>query len=735
MWGRPDNQALVRASKETATAPFTAAPHEDILHLLIQVALLLLAARALGEVARRFNQPAVVGELLAGILLGPSLASSVIPAFGQWMLPQSALQGYLLEVIGLLGAIFLLLMTGLETDLQLIRRHARTAMGVSFGGVLVTFSSGFVLGQLLPESLLGTQHSRLVFALFVATSMSISAIPVIAKVLIDLKLMRRDIGQTILAAGMSDDTAGWILLSIVAGLASGEAVTAGSVLTTVGSVLAFMIVSFTLGRVVVRQLLNFVQDRIASPYRLLTLVVVLTFAWAAVTQALNLEAVLGAFVMGVLFGQMRRLPDEVHSRIESMSVGVFSPVFFGVAGLKVNLQSLFEPRLLLIALAVIAVASVGKVAGTYLGARLIGKRDHWTALAYGAGLNARGAMEIIMATIGLQLGILGQDMYSIIVVMAMATSLMAPTALRFVLKRVKPDEQEALRLRNEELSEDSLIANVHRVLFPVRGPRPGKKRPEPRAIESYVLDRLGEDLAVTLLNVARPGEKADGQAYLADLTDGFANGNVTRRVIESNSAVDAILDEAQKDYDLIVLGASEASGTDEVVFNRIVDQVVRMAPCPTLVVKGASTPEAWPPKRILVPSEGTAASRHAAELAFALAKGGASRVSLLNVVVEQQAPYRMNDGGAAQQRQLAAAYQIVNNLRELGEARGVNPDTEVRVAPDTVSAILEVAANLGHDLIILGTDLRPGSERLYLGPRVEQILAASKVPVIVINAG
>lgn len=687
----------------------------------------------MGEIARRVNQPSVVGELLAGILLGPSLLSSVFPAFGHWMLPQSETQGYLIEVVSLLGAIFLLLMTGLETDLQLIRRHARTAVGVSFGGILITFSSGFILGELLPESLMGGQHARLVFSLFVATSMAISAIPVIAKVLIDLKLMRRDIGQTILAAGMSDDTTGWILLSIVAGLASGEAVTAGSVLSTVGSVIAFMVVSFTLGRLVVRHALNFVQDRVGSPYRLLTLVMVFTFGWAAITQALNLEAVLGAFVMGVLFGQMRRLPDEVHDRIEGMSVGVFSPVFFGVAGLKVNMQNLFEPRLLLIAITVILVASLGKVAGTYIGARVIGRRDHWTALAYGAGLNARGAMEIIMATIGLQLGILGQDMYSIIVVMAMTTSLMAPTALRFVLRRVKPDEQEAQRLRNEELSEDSLIAHVHRVLFPVRGPRPGHERPAERAIESYVLRQLGEDLSVTLLNVARPNEKPAGQAHLSAIAAGFDNGEVTRRVVESDSPVDVILDEAQKDYDLIVLGASEESGTSEVVFNRIVDQVVRMAPCPTMVVKGAASPEAWPPKRILVPVDGTVGSRNAAELAFALAKDGASRVSLLNVVIREQGPYRLDASGAAQQRQLAAAYQIVNSMRELGEARGVNPDTEVRVASETSTAILAVAEQLGHDLVILGTDVRPGSERLYLGPRVEQILAASKVPVIVMN--
>src|SRR5690606_22728748 len=146
-------------------------------------------------------------------------------------------------------------------------------------------------GQLLPDRLLAEDSSRLVFSLFVATSMSISAIPVIAKVLIDLNLMRRDIGQTILAAGMSDDTTGWILLSIVAGLASGATVTAGSVLTTIISVAAFMVVSFTAGRWLVRHLLNLVQDRLTTPNRLLTLVVVMTFAWGAITQALNLEAV------------------------------------------------------------------------------------------------------------------------------------------------------------------------------------------------------------------------------------------------------------------------------------------------------------------------------------------------------------------------------------------------------------------------------------------------------------
>lgn len=227
------------------TTPFTAAPHHDVLLLLVQVSVLLLAARALAELAQRLGQPSVVGEILAGIVLGPSLLSGLVPAVGAWIVPQDQLGGYLLELVSLIGALYLLLITGLETDLGLIRQHARTAIGVSFGGILLTFSTGYLLGRSLPSEL---------------TAMSISTIPVIAEMLMDMNLMRRDIGQTIIAAGMSDDTTGWVLLSIVSGLASSGRVDASSVLSSVGKVAIFMAVSFTVGRWLVRRALDFVQE-------------------------------------------------------------------------------------------------------------------------------------------------------------------------------------------------------------------------------------------------------------------------------------------------------------------------------------------------------------------------------------------------------------------------------------------------------------------------------------------
>lgn len=715
---------------------FSAAPHHDVLVLVLQIALLLFVARALGEVAQRLNQPSVVGEILAGIILGPSLLAGFFPELGEWIVPQNETQGYLLEVISLIGAMFLLLITGLETDIRLIKRHARTAMGVSGGGIIITFATGFVLGQNLPDFLLADNNERLVFSLFVATAMSISAIPVIAKVLMDLNLMRRDIGQTIIAAGMSDDTIGWILLSIVAGIASGESVTAGSVLYIVGSVLAFMIVSFTVGRWFVKKVLTYVQDEVKSTDRLLTLVVVLTFLWGAITQALNLEAVLGAFVMGIIFGTMPRLPDEVHHKLESIALGVFAPIFFATAGLKVNVINLMEPTLLIITGIVILIASLGKIAGTYIGARFIGGKDHWTSLSFGAGLNARGAMEIIIATIGLRLGILSQDMFSIIVVMAMATSLMAPSALKWVLGKVKIGAEEEERLKKEEMEAESIVAGIHRVLLPVRKRDEEPEKLSVQSIEAQLLGLVGEDneLSVTLMTVVDEPRKKECEQYLSELGELFEGFEVTIKVVTDQKPDEAIADEAQKDYDLLILGATEKKPGRRHLFSSFIDYIVRVAPCPVMVVQPFGVSENWHPKRILVPTNGTNAAKNAAELGFLLAqKGDNCEVTGLNVMEDISTsgrPYKISDSVS---KQKTFSDDIVKEFKERGEAYNVKTEGLVEQGQEVEKKVINFARDNDIDLMILGTNVRPGSHRLYLGPRVENILEAAECPVVVFN--
>lgn len=708
---------------------FGAAPHDDILMLLIRMAVLLVAARLGGWLAQRLDQPAVMGEILAGVVLGPSLLSGVIPWVGGVMLPQNPVQGYLLEFVGFLGATFLLIITGLEIDLPLIRRHARTAVGIAAGGMVTSFTAGAVLGSLLPDSLLADPTQRTVFVLFIATAMAVTAIPVLAKVLIDLKLMRRDIGQTIMAVGMIEDTFAWILLSVILGLAGGVALTVLGVLGAVGKIVLFMGLSFTAGRWLLSKALDFVQDRMSGPDRLLSLVVAAALVWGAVAQAIGIEAVLGAFVVGVLFGTMRRLPAAVIAKLHSVTMAVFAPIFFALAGLKVDLPALLNPQLLPAALAVILVANVAKIGGAYLGARLRGQ-GHWRALAFGSALNARGAVEIIIATIGLFAGILSREMYSIIVLVAVTTSVLAPLMLRALMPKLTPDADEQARLELEELSAESPMARLQRVLLPLRL-RPGVDASR-HCVEAFLLDRIGADLAVTLMTVAAPGDKASGVAFLNAIAEDFSELELTRRVVESTTPIEEILEEAGKDYDLIVLGATEGNGRD-VLFSPLVDYVVRMGGVPSVIVKGRERAERWPPRKVLVPSNGSFSSRQAAELAFALVRGDESVV--LVHVLERLADSHRLEAGEMYERQVENARTSLADLQEVGRTLGVEAETRIDEGGSVVEAILRAAEDEVADLIVLGTEVRSGSDRLFLGPRVERILSEASCPVLVVNVG
>ena len=448
-----------------------AAIHSDMLKLLIQISVLLVIARIFGELSQKLGQPAVLGEIIAGIVLGPSLLGNLFPFFHGWIIPETENQTNLLEVVTLIGAMFLLLITGLETDLQLIKHHLKKTLGIAFGELPFSLLAGFTFGLFIPSSFLIDPDQRIIFALFISIAISLSAIPVIAKVLMDLKLIRRDIGQITLALGMFDDTVAWILLSIVLGLIGGEVVSFDSVGYSFFKVILFVGLSFFIGKFIIRHFLNFTLNRISSRDKILTLIIVFTFALGAIVQAIGLEAVLGAFVAGIIFAQSPAVPKETIDRLESTTFGIFAPIFFAGAGLKVNVIDLFRADLLLIGVGIISVAILSKFIGAYIGARFFAKTDHWTALSFGAGLNARGAIQIIVATIGLSYGILSQEIYSIIIITAVVTSLMAPVMLRWTLSHVKPEAQEIKRLQKEELLKDNILVKVHRVLLPVQTKR------------------------------------------------------------------------------------------------------------------------------------------------------------------------------------------------------------------------------------------------------------------------
>src|SRR5262245_51222403 len=278
-----------------------------VLLLLVQLALLLIVARLGAELCKRLGLPAVVGELASGIALGPSLLGHFAPEVAAFLFPPVAEQFHLLEVVGTLGMVLLLLLTGLETDLRLLRNLGRAALIASVMGMLLPFATGFVLGSLTPDSYLADPSRRVLFSFFLATAMSISAMPVIAKILMDLDLTKRNIGLVILSAGVVDDTTGWLILSVIAGVAqTGEAnlVKLGLTLAwTFGFVIGAALVLYP----VLRFLMRMAADRFRSKDTDLVLIAVTTLGCAALTEWIGIHAVFGAFIAGVVVRQVPRL--------------------------------------------------------------------------------------------------------------------------------------------------------------------------------------------------------------------------------------------------------------------------------------------------------------------------------------------------------------------------------------------------------------------------------------------
>ncbi|MER6668443.1 cation:proton antiporter [Amycolatopsis japonica] len=422
----------------------TAAPlaSHALLIFLLQLATLLLLALWFGRMAARLRMPAIVGELLAGVVLGPSLLGHLAPGFTAWLLPAQPDQAHLLDAVAQIGVLLLVGVTGAQLDTRLLRGRAGTAAKVSLAGLVIPLGLGVGLGYLLPESLLAGDTSRGVFALFLGVAMCVSAIPVIAKMLSDMKLLHREVGQLTLAAGMVDDAVGWLLLSVVSAMAT-AGLRADRVALSIVVLVAFILVSLLLVQPLVRPLLR-ATSRADGPSPTIALTVVIMLLGAAGTHALGMEPIFGAFVAGVVIGSAHanRLAP-----LRTIVLSVLAPIFLASAGLRMDLTALGDPKILLAAVIVLAVAILGKFAGAYLGARA-SKLSRWEGLALGAGMNARGVVEVAVAMAGLRLGVLNVATYTIILLVAIVTSVMAPPLLRVAMRRVEYTADE--RLREEE---------------------------------------------------------------------------------------------------------------------------------------------------------------------------------------------------------------------------------------------------------------------------------------------
>jgi Kef-type K+ transport system membrane component KefB/nucleotide-binding universal stress UspA family protein len=708
---------------------------------LCQIIALLVCGRLIGELMQRIGQPAVMGQLIAGVLLGPSVLGAVSPELQHSLFPANPDQRAMIDAVAQLGILLLLLLTGMETDLSVVRRSRRVAFSVSIAGIVVPFLCGVLLGELLPDTMLPNPEKRLITTLFLGTALSISSVKIVAMVVREVGFLRRTIGQVIVAAAIIDDTIGWIIMSMIFGLALHGGIDVRTLAQSLIGTAIFLVLSFTIGRRLVFRLIRWTNDRFISEVPVITAILIVTGMMALLTNAIGVHTVLGAFVAGILVGQSPILTRHIDEQLRGLIVALFMPVFFGLAGLTTNLAVLADTDLLLLTVGLIAIASLGKFSGALLGGRLGGMT--WAeSLALGCGMNARGSTEVIVASIGLSMGVLNQDLFTTIVAMAVVTTMSTPPMLRWALARLPMSPEEMARLEREEFEAQGFIPKIERLLVAVDASPSGQfvsrlvgflagARRIPTTVIHFDYETAGsladgagqaERTKAVVKESAEAGDEAGPEEREGDPVE------ITTRV--ERPSEEAIVIEARKGYGLLFIGREPASEGD--TFH---EQITRSAvgfagPFAIAIARGIDRQEIRGTRlNILVPITGTPVSRQGAELAIALAQASQGSVTALHVDSGKRRPRSWRRQVGAALAPTSSADAIIREIVRLGDPYGVEVKGAVRDARTPQEAILRQLEVNRHNLLVMGVSTRPG-DQLFFGQVAAELLERAECSVL-----
>jgi Kef-type K+ transport system membrane component KefB/nucleotide-binding universal stress UspA family protein len=694
-----------------------------------QLILLLLIGRLLGEGMSRIGQPALFGQLLAGVLLGPSVFGLLAPHWRAVIFPDDKTLKTMIDAVSQIGILLLLLLTGMETNLALVRRRTRAVISSSLLGIAVPFACGVALAFALPKDVIPSHDNPLVTALFLGTALAISSVKIVAMTLMDIGVIRRDIGQMILSTAILDDTIAWIIIAVISGIATHGSVDLKSVGASIGGTALFLAFCLTIGQRLVARLIVWVNDHMTIDVPVITAILVVMLALALTTELIGVHTALGAFVAGIMIGQSPILTEHIENELRGFIFAFFAPVFFAVAGLGMDLRTLMDPTLLLFTVAVIAVASVGKFSGALLGGRL-GGLTTLESLALATGLNARGSTEVIIASIGLAMGALSKELYTMIVAMAVVTTMVMPPMLRWMMKRVPLGEDESRRLEKEEAELDQSLPKMERALVYVDDSPNGRL-----AARLAGLFAARQQVLTTVIDAnGKKKEKAPEEAPSSEhLTEAARAGAeqpkaaeslVTTRPAPGDSALQR---EIARGYDIAFVGLEHPFNPASRQFEHRLQELVDSFDGPVAIAvngAGAAGP-ADVPLDILLPTSGTADARLATEIALALAHATKGTVGALHVFEPQE------DTAVLRGRARRPGISLLVDAHRLGKRSGVPVKglTATNARPER--EIRRTLRGGRFDLVVLGTSLRQG-ETKFLGPRTSALLRGTRTPALVI---
>jgi Kef-type K+ transport system membrane component KefB len=403
--------------------------------ILLQLIVILLVVQVFGYLCQCIGQPRVVGEILAGLALGPTLLGVILPRVEATVFPSSVLPT--LQTLGDIGLVLYMFSLGMHIDTHAMLRQGRKASVVSLSSILLPLVMGGTFAFFLYPAFAGSRANLVSFMLLVGTVMAITAFPVLARLLAERHMLATKIGSLALTCAAIDDVLGWCLLALVIAIAHAAG------LASVALTLVFLVLFVAVMLAVVRPLLLFADQRIPSRSVLLALTMVLLLLCAYVTNAMGIHPVFGAFMMGMILPRRTTFIEQVES-IDKVNNLLFLPLYFVSNGLRTHIGLINSPALWLICALVLLVACTGKILGGAFSLKMLG--ESWKeSFTLGTLMNTRGLVELIVLNIGLDLGVISPTFFAMLVMMAVVTTMMAPPLLPFLGYRQKARQENEAR--------------------------------------------------------------------------------------------------------------------------------------------------------------------------------------------------------------------------------------------------------------------------------------------------
>lgn len=411
--------------------------NQDIIKFFLQIAVMLACALLMGQIMRRFRQPAVLGELIGGVIIGPTILGFLSPPFYQWLFQSSPEVGILRDASIKMGMLFFLFIAGLEINFTKTNHIGRYAFFIGLFGTILPIIFGVGVVYLIPQIFISNQNENnlLILGLFIGINLANSANPVIIRVLQDLNLLKDDIGVITLNATVVDDLINWVLFAIMLSFyspRSGEVAQNSN--TTIFLILTFFIIMLMLKKWLAPRALSFVRKTLPWPSGFIAFTALAILLIASIAEFLEIDAFFGAFLLGAVVAGKHPEAEEAHTVISHFVMAFFAPIYFVSIGMKTNFISNFNP-LLVVTILICAFAS--KFIAVLIGAKIGGMKIDRRALAIASGLNARGATGIILAGIGLSYGLINEQLFVALFVMAVITSILAGPLMSYFLAQRK----------------------------------------------------------------------------------------------------------------------------------------------------------------------------------------------------------------------------------------------------------------------------------------------------------